>query len=188
MLIIVISGSNQSGKDNFVNFFIKHYDFKSVNWSTIDKIKDLALNHFGWNGKKTEEARRFLSELKRVWSEYNNGPFLNMVKKIKDHYSKLSKKDKKNFIYFVHCREPKEIQKFKDKYGKKCLTVLVKRNERTEKNKIANNDSDRNVENYNYDKIVNNNGSKIDLELDAVKFVEEVRNIFKTKTNKINKK
>lgn len=182
MYVIVVNGSNQSGKDQFVEFFGKHYEFKSLNWSTIDKVKELASKNFGWNGKKTEEARKFLSEMKRIWSEFNNGPFIYMTKKIKSHYSKLSKKDKYTIIYFIHCREPQEIEKFKNKYKEKCITVLIKRDIRTEKNKIANNLSDMNVDNYSYDKIIMNTGNKMDLELESIKFVEEIRS-----QNKINK-
>lgn len=175
MLVILINGSNRSGKDNFVEFFIKHYQYKAINMSTIDRVKEISGKYFGWNGRKTEEARKFLSEMKRIWAEFNNGPFDYMVDKIKSHYSKLPKKDKTNIVYFIHCREPLEIQKFKDKYTDECLTLLIKRDERDEKRKIANNDSDMNVDNYNYDKIILNNGSKIDLELEAVKFLEEIK-------------
>lgn len=182
--IIVISGSNNSGKDAFANFFIKHYENKCINISTIDRIKDLSKKYFGWNGKKTEEARKFLSEMKRIWSEFNNGPFLDMVEQIKENQSKLDKKDKNGMIYFVHCREPHEIKKFKDHYKDNCSTLLLKREVRNEKKAVANNDSDMNVDNYNYDKIVNNNGNKMDLELEAIKFVEEIREILKTKKKK----
>ena len=184
MQVIIINGSNNSGKDAFADFFAKHYENKCLNISTIDKVKDLSKKYFGWNGKKTEEARKFLSEMKRIWSEYNNGPFLDMVEQIKESQSKLEKKDKNGMIYFVHCREPQEIQKFKDEYGDKCSTVLLKREVRNEKKAIANNDSDMNVDNYEYDKIVHNNGNKMDLELEAVKFVEEIREILKTKKEK----
>lgn len=175
MYVIILNGSNSSGKDNFAQFFIKHYEFKATNMSTIDYIKDLSKKYFGWNGKKTPEARKFLAEMKKIWAEFNNGPFNNMINEIKEHYEKLDKKDKKNFIYFVHCREPEEIQKFKDQYGESCLTVLLKREERNEKKQIADNHADMGVDNYNYDRIVMNNGSKIDLELEAVKFVEEIK-------------
>lgn len=181
MMIIILNGSNSTGKDNFANFFIKHYEFKATNMSTIDRIKEIAIKYFGWNGRKTDEARRFLAEMKRIWAEYNNGPFLYMTKKIKEHYSKLNKKDKKNFIYFIHCREPEEIQKFKDKYKDKCLTILLKRDDRV----VANNDADKNVANYNYDRIIINDGSKINLELDAVKFVEDMIKILKENKEKL---
>jgi len=178
MYIVVVNGSNQTGKNNFVNYFIKHYEYKATNMSTIDRVKEISKKYFGWNGKKTDDARRFLAEMKRIWAEYNNGPFLYMVKKIKEDYAKLNKKDKRNFIYFIHCREPEEIQKFKDKYGDKCATILLKRDDRV----VANNDADKNVDNYNYDKIVQNDGSKINLELSAVEFVEYIRSI-KNKNN-----
>jgi len=178
-IYVVISGANNSGKDQFSDYFIKHYENKSISMSTIDRIKDLSTKYFGWNGKKTEESRKFLSEMKRIWSEYNNGPFLDMIKKINSHYSKLNKKNKQNIVYFIHCREPNEIQKFKDKYGDNCKTILLKRDDRTISKSIANNDSDKNVDNYNYDLIIQNNGDKLDLELKAIKFVEEIRNILK---------
>jgi hypothetical protein len=181
MLIIIISGANNSGKDNFVEYFMKHYEYKSINMSTIDRIKELSLKYFGWDGKKNESARKFLAEMKRIWAEYNNGPFIYMNQRIKEHYSKLNKKERKNFVYFVHCREPEEIQKFKDKYKDNCLTVLLKREERTNRNKIAENHADMGVDNYDYDQIILNNGTKIDLELDAVRFVENVRTRNKTK-------
>lgn len=176
MYVILLNGSNNSGKDNFVNFFIKHYKYGAINLSTIDRIKELSKKHFGWDGKKNEISRKFLSDLKRIWAEFNNGPFLYTVEKIKEHYSKLTKKEQNNFVYFIHCREPEEIEKFKNKYKEKCITVLIKREIRTEKHKIANNLSDMNVDNYNYDKIILNNGSKIDLELESVKFLEFLKN------------
>lgn len=196
MLIIIISGANQSGKDQFVEYFIKHYEFKAINMSTIDKIKEISKKHFGWNGKKTEAARKFLAEIKRVWAEFNNGPFIDMTNQIKNYYSKLNKKDKKNFVFFVHCREPEEIQKFKEKYKKNCLAILLKRDERPSHKKIAENHADMGVNDYNYDKIIINNGTKIDLELETVKFIEYLekirreKNIKKkqTKKNIVNKK
>ena len=112
--------------------------------------------------------------MKQIWAEYNNGPFLYTVNEIKKIESNLKKKDKKNLIVFVHCREPEEIQKFKDKYQDKCITVLLKREERTERKKIANNHADMGVDNYNYDKVIFNNGSKLDLSKQAVEFMESI--------------
>ena len=124
MKIIIVNGSNNSGKDQFANFFKKHYEYKSVNWSTIDKVKKVSKRNFGWNGKKTDEARLFLSEIKRVWTNFNNGPFVDMTNKITKHYSKLENNDKENMIYFIHCREPHEIQKFVDGKDDIILSLL----------------------------------------------------------------
>jgi dephospho-CoA kinase len=169
--VIIINGSNQSGKDNFANFFKKYYKYKSVNWSTIDKVKKISKRNFGWDGKKTDDARLFLSEIKRVWSEFNNGPFEDMVQKISKYNSNLPKSDRQNIVYFVHCREPHEIQKFVNKYGKKCLTVLLKRDDR----EVANNDSDKNVGNYEYDFFIDNNGDKKELEKQVKEFIETIK-------------
>jgi len=171
MKIIIVNGSNNCGKDQFANFFKKYYEYKSVNWSTIDKVKKISKRNFGWDGKKTDDARLFLSEIKRVWSEFNNGPFEDMVQKIFKYNSNLSKSERQNVVYFIHCREPHEIQKFVDKYGIKCLTVLLKRDDR----EIANNDSDKNVANYEYDFYIDNNGDKKELEKQVLEFIETIK-------------
>lgn len=171
MKVIIVNGAAMNGKSNFSRFFKKNYEYKCVNWSTIDKVKKISKRNFGWDGKKTNEARKFLSEIKRIWVEYNNGPFKDMVKQISTHYSKLSKKDKKNFIYFIDCREPYEIQKFVDKYKKNCITLLLKREDR----EVPDNDADKNVANFNYDYIIENNGNKKDLEQEAIKFISKTK-------------
>ena len=172
MKVIIINGAARNGKDQFVNFFTKNYEFKTVNWSTIDKVKKVAKSNFGWDGKKTDEARLFLSEIKRVWSDYNDGPFKYMVNKISKHFDKLDKKDKKNMIYFIHCREPKEIQKFVDYYVDDCITILLKREDR----EVPNNDSDKNVSNFNYDYTIDNDGDKKLLKKKSLEFIEILKN------------
>jgi hypothetical protein len=171
MKVIIINGSAQNGKDNFVKYFKKNYEYKCMNWSAIDKVKKIAKRNFGWNGKKTNEARKFLSEIKRIWIEFNNGPFEDIVKKISKHFLTLSEIDSKNIVYFIHCREPYEIQKFADKYGDDCVTLLLKREDRL----VPDNDSDKNVDNYNYNFIIKNNGNKKDLEQESIKFIENIK-------------
>lgn len=176
MFVIIVNGSGRSGKDKFVEFFIDQYKYKAFNWSTIDRVKDIAKKNFRWNGKKTERARKFLAEMKRIWAEYNNGPFLDTKNKIDNHYKKLNKKNKENVIYFVHCREPEEIKKFKDVYRNSCITILLKRDDRV----VPNNHADMGVNNYDYDKIINNNGNEVDLRMEATKFIDYIREL-KTK-------
>lgn len=170
MKVIIVNGAAKNGKDKFVNFCMKNHK-NSVNWSTIDKVKKVAKNSFDWDGKKTDEARKFLSEMKRIWSEYNNGPFNHMVNKISKNQSKLNDKDKNDFIYFIHCREPQEIQKFVDEYKENCITVLLKRDDR----EVPNNDSDMNVGNYKYDYFIDNNGNINDLENASNDFLDKIK-------------
>ena len=65
MKVIIVNGSSRVGKDQFANFFKKHYEYKCVNWSTIDKVKKVSKRNFGWNGKKTDEESQILLI---VWS------------------------------------------------------------------------------------------------------------------------
>lgn len=164
----MINGVASSGKDLFVELFTKNYKYRTVNISTIDKVKEIAKNNFGWNGKKNDKSRKFLSELKRLWIEYNNGPFLDVVNTIKEFEYNFKIKGEED-IFFVHVREPEEIQKFVDNYKDKCTTLIVKRDI-----DIPNNDSDMNVEKFNYDYIIENNGTIKELELKVVDFIEKV--------------
>jgi len=170
MRIIIINGSARSGKDKFTNFFKKHYDYETVNWSTVDKVKEIAKRNFNWDGKKTDDARLFLSELKRIWNDLNDGPFEYITNKISKHQLKIDNYiDRENMVYFIHCREPEEIQKFIDKY-KNCITILLKRDDR----RVPNNNSDKNVNNFDYDYIIDNNGIENDLKNEAISFINKI--------------
>jgi dephospho-CoA kinase len=170
MQILIINGAATSGKDQFVKFFKKNYPYKCYNWSTIDKVKKIAKKHLGWDGRKTDEARLFLSEIKRIWSNYNNGPFQYMVEKIETNHRKLEEDDKNRVIYFIHCRESDEIQKFVSYFGDKCHSLLIlRKNINVPKNK-----SDENVEHFSYDFTIENNGDLTELEKKAKEFVKKL--------------
>ena len=72
---------------------------------------------------------------------------------------------------FLHIREPEEITRAVKAFGAK--TILVIRN--TVK-RITSNIADENVFNYNYDFIIDNNGTKEELNSKAKKFIQEVIN------------
>lgn len=150
-MIFIINGSNRVGKNKFVKYFIKYCNSTTFEISTVDVLKKIAKEYLGWDGKKDEKGRKFLVDLKKAWVEFNDGPFNDVVKKI----------DKKKAEYsFVYCREPVEIQKFKNYYGDNLVTVLMKKDDR----EVANNEADMNVSNYDYDYIIDNNGTKEELE------------------------
>jgi dephospho-CoA kinase len=170
MKVLIINGSATSGKDTFVKLFAKNYSELCLNWSTIDAVKEIALNHLGWDGEKTESSRLFLSELKRIWNTFNDGAFRYMTEKIEKHYSSLSQDQKTKVIYFIHCREPEEIKRFKVKYGEMCQSILLSRNNIS----IPNNNSDEKVSYYEYDCIIENNKGLTDLEERAIDFMAQL--------------
>ena len=165
--IIIINGTGGSGKDTFVEFCMK-YD-NVMNFSSIDKVKEIA-TMIGWNGKKTDKDRKFLSDLKRLTTEYNDMAFNSMI----DAVDKFNNSD--NNILFIHIREPKEIQRAVDYFGAK--TLLVKR---VGLDNIDTNYSDANVDNYTYDYLIENNTLE-GLEETAKMFINQ----FKSKTKKLS--
>ena len=140
--IIVINGYGGSGKDTFVELVSKYN--KVYNFSSVDKVKEIA-KLIGWNGKKDEKDRKFLSDLKKLTTDYNDMPFNSIKDAVNDFYES----DKE--IMFIHIREPKEIERVvKEFYAK---TLLIKRDDI---DKITSNYSDASVENYNYDYVIEN--------------------------------
>ncbi len=140
--IIVINGYGGSGKDTFVEFVSKYN--KVYNFSSVDKVKKIA-KLIGWDGQKDEKSRKFLSDLKKLTTDYNDMSFNS----IKDAINDFNNSDKE--IMFIHIREPKEIKRIVDIYGAKTLFI-----KRDDIKKVTSNDSDASVENYNYDYVINN--------------------------------
>jgi len=157
--IVIINGVGGCGKDTFVEFCAKYG--KVMNFSSVDKVKEVA-RVIGWDGQKTEKDRKFLSDLKKLTTEYNDMAFNSM----KEVVSKFETTDDK--LLFLHIREPEEIKRAVDAFGAKAL--LVRREGLA---KIESNYSDASVENYNYDYIIENTTLE-KLEEDAKKFIEKI--------------
>lgn len=164
--IIVLNGKGRSGKDLFVKLtriFLSGTNFNIYSISSVDKVKEIAYK-MGWNGEKNDKARTFLHMLKTIWTDYNNGP-LNYI----NQYLKLIDKYKDDAIVFLHIREPIEIDKVRKitkNLNLELITILVKRKESDNPTNFA----DDNCENYNYDIIVENNGTMEDYE-ESVKLI-----------------
>ena len=166
MKVVVINGYPRAGKDTFVEFCQDVLGtFRCRNLSTIDCIKKAA-KVFGWNGEKTPEARRFLAKLKDISTEYNDYSYRYIKKQLSEIESEEWQGEQ--IIVFVHCREPKDIDRFVEDYN--ATTVLVK-NKRVEDDDYSN-AADANIELYKYDIIILNNGTLDDLKLAAKTFIE----------------
>ena len=158
--IVIINGTGGSGKDTFVSFVSEYTSV--VNFSSVDKVKEVA-RVAGWDGGKTEKDRKFLSDLKVLTSEYNDMPFRSMA----DVVDKFSETEAE--ILFLHIREPENIARAVNEFGAKSLLV-----KRVGLENIASNYSDANVDNYDYDYIVENNTLE-ELREQAILFVEKIR-------------
>lgn len=153
-LVIIINGKGGCGKDTICNILDKHYPTKSI--STITKVKQAARLMFGWKGGKNLKDRKFLSDLKDLWTDYNDGPFMYAI----NEFQKFADKPVAayNEILIIHVREPSEIKKIKDRINfigtVPCVTLLIK-SPRTESVEYGN-EADDLVNKYPYDFLYNN--------------------------------
>ena len=137
--------------------------------STVDFVKQIALE-CGWDGAKTPENRRFLSDLKDLLVRWDDVPY----KKILEQVEQLSARTwyiHFDWILFVDCREPAEIQKLKERLN--ATTVLIRREE-VEHGEVSNH-ADADVFYYDYDLTIYNNSDIIHLEDEARKFIEYMK-------------
>ena len=157
--VIIINGTGGSGKDTFVEFCSEFANV--INISSVDKVKEAAKILVGWNGEKDEKSRKLLVDLKQLSIEYNDSP----SKYIKQKFDEFMESN--SSYLFIHIREIDEIEKIKKMLGAK--TMLVK-NPRVAL--IISNNSDGNVYNYNYDYVIENDGTLEDLKQKAKDFVK----------------
>ena len=138
---IVINGAGGVGKDTLCDICSEH--FKTFNISSITPIKEIA-SLCGWDGKKDDRARKFLSDMKRLMIEYNDYPTVWAKAK----FDEFMESD--NEVMFLHVREPEEIEKFVSITDRRAKTLLIRGGKRTRICAFGNS-SDDCVENYNYD-------------------------------------
>ena len=164
--IFIINGSGGVGKDTFVelvsielNDIFKRFH-TVINFSSIDKVKEIAAE-IGWKGEKTERDRKFLSDLKILASNYCDMPFESIKSKVEEFI-----KDKNSVFLFLHIREPEEIARAVKEFRAKTVLII-----RDSVKHITSNMADENVFNYNYDFVIENNGTIEELNKKVQKFI-----------------
>ena len=143
-LVIVINGAGGVGKDTVVEAVATKY--KTRNISSVEPIKELA-RQAGWTGEKDNKSRKMLSDLKRLFTEYNDLSF----RYIREQYGQFLQSDEQ--VMFVHIREPEEIARFVETAPHYIKTMLVTNHKITES---YGNSSDDNVGFFAYDKVYHN--------------------------------
>ncbi len=161
-ITIVINGKGGVGKDTICDIVSKNFPTMSV--SAITPIKEIALK-YGWSGEKDLKSRRFLSELKRVFTEYNDLSTNYLLSKHKEFLS-----DENLEIIFVHIREADQIEAFLEKIDNFKTTLLIKKRDLP----IYNNVSDDNAENFSYSYTYMNDKSIEKLEEDFMDFFQNI--------------
>lgn len=162
--IFILNGVGTSGKGVLVDYINKY--IPTHKYSIVDLPKEAA-KVLGWDGGKAEKDRKFLSDIVDLSTEYNDAPFKDVLSLVTDF------KNNKDFaeyeVLIIDMRDPKDIARAVETFG--AETILI-RNPKVEK--IESNHADRDVENYEYDYIIENDGSLEQLERVAKLFVCDV--------------
>lgn len=161
--IVIINGSGGVGKDTFVDICKQYVECEHI--SSVDKVKEVAAQ-LGWNGEKDEASRKFLSDLKMLFTDYNDASYRYVMDKITEFLWNNGNEK----ILFVDIREPREIDKIKNRV-ENVRTVLIT-NPRVKD--ITSNDGDAGVYDYTYDYVIANDGTISDLEEKAKRFLDEI--------------
>ena len=192
--IIVINGKGGVGKDTLVEMARKHFSVENI--SSIDPIKDAAL-YLGWTGDKSNKARKFLADLKKLVTDFNDYPTVSLITKTITFLKSNSD------ILFVHIREGEEITKYINNinvlkvtkqnqistlksfdsltspYDYRIITLLIRRE--SINNKEYGNTSDDDVENYKYMYTFHNDSPLDDTEYIFLMFLLGIFNEIKDK-------
>ena len=119
----------------------------------------------GWNGDKDNKSRKLLSDLKHLFTNYNDLSFHYLKSQTEEFLSSDNK------ILFIHMREPEEIGKYLKYATEKQLTyktLLIKRDPM--EHKIYGNDADDMVDCYQYDFTYHNDLPLTEVEKDFITF------------------
>ena len=173
MKVVIINGKGGSGKDTFVTMCKDVLGAEHIlNVSTVDYVKAVA-TFCGWDGTKTPENRKFLSDLKDALTQWDDVPLKKVYQEIKvrQHIWIAAGKYGKAVV-FIHCREPKEIDKLTkalQQYEPVTLLILREAAENVEQINHADND----VLNYSYDYTIYNDSTLSWLRNEAKVFLHD---------------
>lgn len=162
-LVFVINGRGGVGKDTLCDLAARTFSVKNV--SSITPVKELAAQA-GWQGEKTDRARKFLSDLKAAMIAYNDYPTLWAT----EQYRAFLASDEQ--VMFLHVREGEEIDKFVRATGGKAKTLLIRR--AAVHQEVYGNRSDDGVERYTYDYVFHNDMPLSEAEPAFLAFLREI--------------
>lgn len=170
--VVIVNGKPGVGKTTFedacIDILGHAYGRKR---STIDKIKEIAKSG-GWLGEKDPRSRKLLSDLKDLFTEYNDLPNSDIYFFLRGWEDDIQYYYVGNHphVLFVDAREPEEIEKLKKDFN--AITVIVRRpgDEKLE----TSNHADENVFNYEYDYVIENDGDLGKLKDEAQRFLNSI--------------
>lgn len=156
--IYIVNGKPRAGKDTFAELLGKHC--RVFKYSSVDKVKQIAAK-CGWDGGKDDKDRKFLADLKRITTEFNDMSYDDVAEKVA-YFLKTDFFD----VMLIDIREPEEIERAIEGYGAEAIYI-----NNVNVPMITTNESDANVNNFVYDYIIANDGTLDD-------FAETVKDFY----------
>ncbi len=176
--IAILNGVARSGKDSFIDYFREaaknDTGAKSIveSFSVIDPIKEIMTRKHGWTGTKTDKDRALMHKLKIQTDKESDYSFRVVTGRVVEALKALSGPDVIGFIFIV-AREPEDIARYKDHYGKNAITVIIRHP--AAESDIPDNPADRGVFDFNYDHEIKNTSSQEVLQLLAKNFYNLIK-------------
>ncbi len=167
-VLVLINGEAGAGKDLFVESYKEVSERQVLNIHRSDTAKYL-LKKVGWDGKKTRKVRKLLADIVDFGESTganNRELFSTVDKSLYD-------------VIFYHSRDTKAMEEIKNHYAfsssVSVVTLFIRRD--FAYNKQYSEEDRWDMKNYNYDRYINNYGTKEDLKektKEYSRYIEEV--------------
>jgi len=170
--VVIQNGTPRSGKDEMIKGLHKQM-LNIMRYSTVDKVKAIA-SSMGWNGEKTPEFRKMLSDLKIMYNEHFDGTFRDFKHNIAALQSETTTYD----MLIVQTREIPEIIRMVAYCAEmkiSCATTLVTRENNWSADKESLAPCDHEVHDYDYNFTLENNGTLEEFAKVVETFVEDLK-------------
>ena len=146
--VFITNGSAGNGKDTFAEFLSKYISvFK---YSSIDLVKEMFETVGISKDDKTEKKRKLWSDCKDMLTQYDDIPFKDMTSIVADFKNNKIETE----VLLIDIREPEEILRAVKTFEAEAILI-----DNPNVKKIKSNHADANVNNYDYDYIIENDGT-----------------------------
>ncbi|MCP4368293.1 MAG: hypothetical protein GY797_09335 [Deltaproteobacteria bacterium] len=173
--ILIMNAPAESGKGTVAKYLKELFSYEIVEYSSIDYVKDVAREKFGWDGKKDVAGRNLLAAIKQAMIAYNDLPTKKITTVIEEAI--MFGVD----ILVVDIREPDEIEKLVEYCSLEEITCHTCRIHNTKAENEAEVSGlsltgDRLYGEYDYDINIRNNGTLLELEQTMAETFEKIYN------------
>ena len=168
-----MNGCAESGKGTVITFIKQSFPIFVMEYSSIDYVKVVATNSFGWDGIKNIKGRNLLAEIKQSMIAYNDMPTKKVIMHMEEAI--ITSQD----LFVVDIREPDEIEKLVNHCAKVEISCITCRVYNTKAELFASKNGfnltgDRLYGQYDYDVNIYNNGDLSDLEKNVLEIFQDV--------------